>query len=89
MGSYNEFLTGRGKNRAEALRAAWDEYVEENGTRCSLRPPIKGRLLRTVPPVKPMAKVERGIEYRWSAEDPTAPKSEWLEEWEFEVWVHS
>lgn len=102
MGSYNEVLVGRGKNRADALANAWDEYVYQNGHRCSLRKTESARKLRDVPPVKPHVEVRkepgynlRGyrqmqeVAYHSMREDPAAPRSEWLEEWEFEVWVHS
>ena len=98
MGSYNETIVGRGKNKKEALREAWDQYVFENGHRCSLRETESAKKLRDVPPIKPMSEMKRvrnafgrveTVEFVSSKEDPSAPKSEWLEEWEFEVWVHS
>ena len=98
MGSYNEFVTGKGKSKAEAFDNAWRDYVDENGHRCSFRGEIKAKLLRTEPPLK--RHVEKGAPVRFKGRmepmeiismqpDPTAPTSEWVQVWEFEVWVHS
>lgn len=102
MGSFNEFLRGTGKNKADALAKAWQEYVFENGHRCSLRETESAKLIRKVPPMKPHVEKQTVKTYNslgyaknvtqeihsWQP-DPTAPAKDWLEEWEFEVWVHA
>jgi hypothetical protein len=89
MGSYNEFMTGRGKNKSEAYRNACDEYIHENGHRCSIRDTIKAKMVKRVPPDKMQETVIGRNTFIASRPDETAPESEWLEVWEFEVWVHS
>ena len=95
---FNEFLTGRGKTKKEALQNAWDAYVYENGHRCDLRDTISAELKRTVPPTKSMTRVDtyrdqfgrkKDVTVHYSGEDASAPKSEWEQEWTFEVWVHA
>lgn len=89
MGRFNEVLVGVGKNREEAFRAAWDDYVYENGHRCSFRGHIAAERVARVPPDKPYVERRGPIELRGVRPDPTAPDAEWLERWKFEVWVHA
>lgn len=98
MGSYNEILVGQGRTRQEAKANAWDAYVHENGHRCSLRGEISAELVRYLPPKKWVTVQEqcrdhfgrrRTIDVTHQVADTQARQSEWLQEWKFEVWVHS
>jgi hypothetical protein len=87
--TYNEFITGEGENKMEAFDKAWNEYVYENGHRCSERGIIAAKLLERVPPMKQQSRLVGRTQFISMERDLTAPQAEWLERWEFEVWVHS
>lgn len=91
MGSWTETQRGTGKNREEAWDDVRSAYQAEYGWSHSIRDVVLGTLIRKVPPTKPVKTGSRRDGYvsiRYEP-DPTAPQSEWLEEWEFEFWVHA
>jgi hypothetical protein len=89
MGHFHETVRGIGKDRAEAVRNGIDDFMRENGTRHSVRDTSKFKLLRKVPPERMVEEVIGGRKYLTNKPDESAPKREWLEEWEFELHTHA
>jgi hypothetical protein len=88
MGHEDITLRGKGKNKQEAYRNALDDFFHENGHRYHVSEDLSSKKLRDVPPKKEKRTPKGGNVYITYEEDPTAPKSEWLEEWEFEIDFH-
>lgn len=93
MGSWTETQVGTGRDREEAWDNVCSAYRDEYGYSHSIREVVLGTLIRKVPPIK---EVRTTTISRWGnnvtiryEEDPSAPQSEWLEEWRFEFWVHA
>lgn len=86
MGHENTTITGIGKNQIEAKRDAIDQFLCEHGRRHSVRE-CKTLKMVKVPPKKEFKEPGRygSIYYK---EDPTAPQSEWLEQWSFDLHTH-
>ena len=88
MGHHYNTATGTGKNKDEAKRDAIDSFLNEEGNRHSVRD-CKALSMIKVPPKKPVT-VKNGRYTSTSYQtDPTAPQSEWLEQWTFELHTHA
>ena len=88
MGHFNNIITGCGKNQVEARRDAIDQFMSENGERHSVREckPLK---MVKVPPQKPVIVKNGRFSTTSYQSDPTAPQSEWLEQWSFDLHTHA
>ena len=88
MGHHYNTITGTGKNQGEAKREAIDDFLNMEGNRHSIRE-CKAMSMVKVPPKKPVTvKNGRFSSTSWQI-DPTAPQSEWLEQWTFELHTHA
>lgn len=88
MGHFNNTVTGTGKDKIEARRDAIDQFITENGNRHSVRD-CKAVSMVKVPPKKPVTVKNGRFSSTSYQTDPTAPQSEWLEEWTFELHTHA
>lgn len=89
MGHHYNTVTGIGRNRREASEQAIADFLHEHGHRHSLRGTAKAKLLRKVPPQKTHEERRGAMTYVSQVDDPEAPLSQWLEEWEFELHTHA
>lgn len=88
MGHFNTNITGIGRNKNEAKNDAIDQFLCENGNRHSVRD-CKGLKMEKVPPKKQVEKKVGRHTYITMEENPTAPQSEWLEKWTFDLHTHA
>jgi hypothetical protein len=84
MGHFNTTITGTGKNKEEAKSIAIYNFLAEEGERHSVRD-CKALSMVKVPPKNPI----KDGKYTVYQPDPTAPQSEWLEQWTFDLHTHA
>jgi hypothetical protein len=97
MGHFYTEVTATGKDRQEAQAAAIADFLFENGQRHSVREVTKPRLLRRVPPKVRRETLKQGKPWLGMpnyvivemVEDLSAPKRDWLEEWQFTLHTHA
>lgn len=89
MGHFYEDITGVGRDKHEAQRAAIDDFLWENGNRHSVREVLNPVLVKKVPPKKMVKERRYGKTFLVQIEDRTAPQSDWLEEWRFTLHTHA
>lgn len=89
MGHFHDKVTATGKDRQDAEQNAIADFYYEHGHRYDIREVVSAVLIRKVPPMKTVTEVRGRNEYISSQPDPTAPESEWLEEWEFVLHSHA
>jgi NifU-like protein involved in Fe-S cluster formation len=89
MGHFHDRVKEIGKTVKEAENRACDQFMYENGQRYDIRDVKMIRKVRDVPPKKECKVLKGKYTYITMEEDPTAPKSEWLGEWEFEIHSHA
>lgn len=94
MGHFHDRVKAIGKTVREAQNNACDQFMYENGQRYDIRDVTLIQKVRDVPPKKwvvtgSMRINGRSEQVQEQVEDTTAPKSEWLGEWEFEIHSHA
>jgi hypothetical protein len=87
MGHHNNTISGVGKNKEEAKREAIADFMAQEGNRHSVRD-CKALSMVKVPPKK-LFKEPGKYGASYYKEDPTAPQSEWLEKWTFDLHTHA
>lgn len=90
MGHFYNTVRGKGKDRREAERDAIDSFLYENGNRHDVRDVGKARLIVTVPPMGLHYFTKSGQEvFDGTKPNTSAPREQWLQEWEFELHTHA
>ena len=91
MGHFHDKRKAIGKNKKDAENRAYSDYLNEMGSRYDIRDIKAVKFIREVPPKKKVTKTWRGETYTdyTNEDDLTAPKSEWMQEWEFEIHSHA
>lgn len=90
MGHYYTKIVGIGKDEDDARSIAIYEFLYEHGRRHNVREVKTLRLVELVPPKKEKrVDCANGDVLISSEPDPTAPKEEWLQKWEFEIHSHA
>lgn len=89
MGHFSTTVRGKGKNQREAERNAVDEFLHENGDRHSIRHVINPKFIEQVPPMGVESCEGRTTIFDFTKPNVAAPKTEWLELWEFTLESHA
>jgi hypothetical protein len=88
-GHFYTTVEGKGKNKAEAQRAAIDEFLYENGRRHSVYEVLDPKFIRKEPPMG-VTYVERGVTHHdYTKPNTKAPEKDWVEVWEFNLHTHA
>lgn len=90
MGHFYTRAKGEGRSRQDAERDAIDRFIQENGTRHSVRGTSSHRLLERTPPMGVTRTEPDGTVVRdFTRRDSQAPQSQWNEVWELELHTHA
>ena len=90
MGHFYTTVEAEGRDKKDAEYEAISRFISENGTRHSVREVLNPKFLGSFPPYGVVTKLRNGdTVHDFTVRNESAPKSQWVERWEFTLHTHA